>query len=183
MPKNYWMLVTNLENFHITRDLGFNVQGLKGQHKKKVQRLEPGDRILYYVTGKRCFAAIATVASKYFEDSKPVWKKEGTSGWPYRVRIQPDLVLDDEQFMDAHQIAPRMDHVRTWSPEDWYMAFLVNFLHIIPKKDLQLIENEMRKLRPRRIRRPDQAKPGGRRDGARQVGRPSRSPTPADTGA
>ena len=183
MPKNYWMLVTNLENFNITRDLGFKVQGLKGQHKKKIQRLEPGDPILYYIRGERCFAATVKVASKYFEDSKPVWKKEGNSDWPYRVRIQPDLVLDDKQFMDANQIAPRMDYVRKWAPEDWYMAFLQNFLHIIPKKDFQLIEHEMRKLRPRRLRRPDPARPVGRRDGARKVRRPSRSPTPADTGA
>ena len=53
MPTNYWMIISNLENFRITRELGFKTQGLKTQHQRKVQRIEPGDRILLYVSGER----------------------------------------------------------------------------------------------------------------------------------
>ena len=147
MPKNYWMVITSLENFQITRKLGFTAQGMKTQHQRKIQRIEPGDRILYYIGGARYFAATATVTSRYFEDRSTVWKKEGVSDWAFRVRIQPETVLDDEDFMDARQLAPRLEYVRKWPPENWYIAFAQTNLHLLPKKDFQLVEEEMRKVK------------------------------------
>lgn len=149
MPRNYWMIVTSLENFRITRGLGFTVQGLKPQHQRKMQRIGHGDRILYYIGGARYFAATATATSRYFEDSSPVWKKEGASDLTFRVRIQPEMVLDEEEFIDARQVAPRLDYVRKWAPEDWYRAFAQSNLHLLPKKDFLLVEEEMRKIKSR----------------------------------
>lgn len=159
MAKNYWMMVTSPENYQITKQMGFTAQPLKGQHPRKVQRVEPGDRILFYVGGVRFFGATATVTSKYFEDSTPTWRKEGSSDWKYRVQIKPAIVLDEEQQIDAKQLAPRLDYVRRWAPEDWYMAFAQSNLHLLPKKDFLLVEEEMRKLRSRNPQRPSPVQP------------------------
>ena len=153
MPKNYWMVVTSLENYHITRSRRFTLQGLKSQQQRKVQRIEPGDRILYYIGGHRYFAATATATSRYFEDRSPVWKNEGKSAMGFRVRIQPEVVLDEGDFIDARQLAPRLDYVRKWAPEDWYMAFALTNLHLLPKKDFLLVEEEMRKIKGANSRR------------------------------
>jgi len=147
MLKNYWMVVTGIENFQIARQLGFTVQGLKAQHQRKIQRIEPGDRILYYIGGRRYFAATATATSKYFEDRSSMWKKEGLSDWVFGVHIRPEIVLDEGEFIDARQLAPRLDYVRKWAPENWYMAFAQSNLHLLPKKDFLLIEEEMRKIK------------------------------------
>ena len=154
MAKNYWMLVTSPENFQITRNLGFTAQALKGQHPRKVQRVEPGDRILYYIGGDRYFGATATVASKYFEDTTPVWKKEGVSNWKYRIQIRPAIILDEHEVIDARELAPRLEYVRRWAPEDWYIAFAQSNLHLLPKRDFLLVEEEMRKLKANHNRRP-----------------------------
>ena len=79
MPRNYWMVVTSKENFDIMRGLGFTVQGIKAQHNRKVQRIEPGDCILYYIGGKKHFAATARATSRYSQDPSPPWKREGLS--------------------------------------------------------------------------------------------------------
>ena len=50
MP-NYWMIVSSAENFEISRELGFLVQGIKSRHREKAERMEPGDRVLYYLDG------------------------------------------------------------------------------------------------------------------------------------
>ena len=55
-----------------------------------------------------------------------------------------DLKIND-QFMDANLLAPRLEYVKRWNPEDWYMAFQGN-LHLLPKNDFVLIEEEMKKL-------------------------------------
>ena len=146
MPRNFWMIVSNLENFLITRDRGFTVQGLKAQHRRKIQRIEAGDRVPFYVSEARRFTATATATSQYFEDDVPIWQNEGCAGWPYRIQIKPEVVLDDSQQIDANMLAPRLDYIKRWPPENWYMAFQGN-LHLLPKNDFLLIEEEMKKLK------------------------------------
>ncbi|MCI0896356.1 MAG: hypothetical protein J4N84_15795, partial [Chloroflexi bacterium] len=92
------------------------------------------------------FTATATATTSFFEDDSPIWEKEGRSDWPYRVKIKPDIVLDEAQQIDANLLAPRLDYVRRWPPENWYMAFQGN-LHLLPKSDFALIEEEMKKLK------------------------------------
>ena len=146
MPQNFWMIVCNADNFRITQERGFTLQGLKAQHRRKIQRVGAGDRILYFVTHTRRFTATATATSSYFEDSTPIWEKEGKADWPYRVKIKPEVVLDESQYIDANLLAPRLDYVRRWPPENWYMAFQGN-LHLLPKSDFLIIEEEMKKLK------------------------------------
>ena len=146
MPRNFWMITSNEENFKITQSLGFASQGLKSQHRRKVQRVEVGDRVLFYVTGIRRFTATATVTASYEDDSESPWQKEGNTGWPYRIGIKPEFVLDESQYMQAGLLAHRLDYVRRWPPENWYMAFQGN-LHLLPKNDFFIIEEEMKKMR------------------------------------
>ena len=145
MPSNFWMIVNNERNFRITQEMGFSLVGLKSQHRRKVQRISDGDRILLYVTHIRRFVATATATSDYYESDESVWEREGKAGFPYHVKIRPEIVLRDDQFMDANQIAPRLEYVKRWAPEDWYLAFQGN-LHLLPKSDFLLIEEEMKKL-------------------------------------
>ena len=146
MPHNFWMINCNEQNYNITRDLGFTKQGLKAEYRRKVQRVEPGDRIIYYVTGARVFTATATVTRGYEEVSSGPWLKEGKTAWPYHIRIEPNVVLDAEQYVNAGLLAYRLEYVRKWPPEDWYMAFQGN-LHLLSKNDFFLLETEMLKLR------------------------------------
>ncbi len=175
MPKNYWMVVTSPEEYRFTRSHGFKVQALKSQHQRKVQRIEPGDRILYYIGGKRYFAATATATSRYFEDRSSQRRKDGAGGPPLKIRIHPEIVLDEKDFMDACQIAPRLDYVRRWTPEDWYIAFAQTNLHLLPKKDFILLEAEMHKVKSRssRHRRNGPAPPAPINGGAAATLEPS----------
>ena len=146
MPRNFWMVISNEENYQITRNLKFTVQGLKSEHRRKVQRVEAGDRMLYYVSGIRRFAATATLTSTYREETTEIWTKEGSADWLYRINIKPEVVLDEEQYIQAGLLAHRLDYIRRWPPENWYMAFQGN-LHLLPKNDFFLIESEMKKLK------------------------------------
>lgn len=118
--------------------------GLVAQHRRKVQRMTPGDRVLLYISQERCFGATATVTSPMVEDHAPIWKTEGSSDFPYRIGTKPDIVLNRSQYIDAYQIASRMDFTRRWTPELWYLAFQGS-LHLISKFDFTMVEEEMRK--------------------------------------
>ncbi|MDA1218439.1 MAG: EVE domain-containing protein [Chloroflexi bacterium] len=178
MPRNFWMVVCNEDNFNITKNLDFTIQGLKSEYRRKVQRVEPGDRLLYYVTGIRCFTATATLTSTYREEQTVVWQNEGSATWLYRIDIKPEVVLEERQYIQAGLLAHRLDYIRRWPPENWYMAFQGN-LHLLPKNDFFIIEEEMKKLKfgPAYVppSEPPQDKPKSRPRRNRGVGGPNRN--------
>ena len=152
MPKSFWMVVKSPANFQIARKRNFDMVGLLAQHRRKVQRMAPGDRVILYIAQDRYFAASASVTKTLNIDHTPLWKVEGGSDYPYRVGIRPDVVLNPSQYIDAYQIAPRMDFTRRWTPELWFLAFQGS-LHLISKFDFNMVEEEMKKQkRARRYR-------------------------------
>jgi predicted RNA-binding protein len=138
----HWIVVSSVDNWRRTGERGFTIQGLKSRHRKKAEQMQPGDKIVYYVTGRKAFAGIATITSPYFEDSEPIWvsgnaKKAGEE-YPFRVRIEPDLALADEAFVPAEGIARQMVYASKWPAEHWTLAFQGN-VHLIPEDDYRLI--------------------------------------------
>ncbi len=146
MAKNYWMFVESSENFAITKDLGFKLHGLGPKYRRRAERMRPDDRVVFYVSGLRKWTATATITSRYFEDSTPIWKSVGRdNGYPYRVNLAPDIVVDEIDYIDALILAPRLDYVKRWAPEDWPLAFF-DRLHLLPQRDFRLIEGEMKRV-------------------------------------
>ena len=146
MGKTYWMLVTTQENLDITRERGFSIQGVDTKNRRKAVRMGPEDRILYYVSDKKGFAATATVTSESFEDEELIWKHHRESeSFPHRVEIEADVVLDPDTLVDAYQIGPTMEYVKKWPPDRWPLAFF-GMLHIIPQRDFNFVENELRRI-------------------------------------
>jgi len=146
MAKNYWMFVESLENFTITKDLGFTLHGLGPKYRRRAERMRPDDRVVFYVSGLRKWTATATITSRYFEDNTPIWKSVGREdGYPYRVNLAPDIVVDEADYIDALILAPRLDYVKRWAPEDWPLAFF-DRLHLLPQRDFRLIEGEMKRV-------------------------------------
>ena len=146
MGKTYWMLVTDQQNFNTTLSRGFGIQGVDSYSRRKAVRMTLDDRMIYYLADRRSFAATATVASSYFEDHERIWTHHRErENFPHRVKVRPDIVLDVDLWMDATQIAPSLEYVKKWAPEDWPLAFS-GMLHIIPQRDFTYLEDEMRRL-------------------------------------
>ncbi|MDE2802260.1 MAG: EVE domain-containing protein [Chloroflexota bacterium] len=174
---NYWMLSISEENFKVTREQGYTVQGFGVRQRRKTDRMVKGDRILFYVRGQRVFPATATVASTVFEDEEPLWtSSQANERFKYRVRITADFVLPDDKHLRVIEIGPRMEYVRRWPPEMWPFA-LMEELHLLPRKDFEFIEEEMRKILGRPSPQPisNEGRPqrgvGGRRGGFNRGGR------------
>ena len=141
---NYWIIVGPTENFDKTRALGFTVQGMKSRHRKKAELMKPGDKLIYYLTGIKAFGGIVTVTSNYFEDHEIIWrstnKKRQEEDYPFRVKIEADLVLADGEYIPAEPIARVMTYVQRWPVENWTLAFQGN-VHHIDDRDYQLIRS------------------------------------------
>jgi EVE domain len=125
-----WILTGSLENFRINVERGFDVIGFKQRRRLQAQEFEPGDEIVFYVTGVQAFGGIARVTSDMFEDTRPIWpqnKKASRNSipesYPWRVQAEPIVVLAEEDFVPAEELAGELEHVAKWPPEHWHLAF------------------------------------------------------------
>ena len=120
-----WVLTGSLENFRATRDRGFELIGAKEGRRAMATQIEPGDEIVFYVTGVQAFGARVRVISEMFEDRAKVWpgKPGKADAYPWRFETEPILVLDEERFVPAVELAPDLEHVRKWPAEHWQLAF------------------------------------------------------------
>lgn len=142
----FWIIVGSQGNLDRTRELGFTLQGLKSRHRKKAALMRPGDRIAYYVTGRKVFAATATITSTYVEQHDRIWQsgdpKKADEDYPFRVEIEPDVILDDHEAVDAEPIARQMTYVAKWPAANWTLAFQGN-VHTVSADDFALIRGAL----------------------------------------
>lgn len=121
-----WVLTGSAENLHITAGRGFDVIGFKERRRRQAAEVEPGDEIVFYVTGVQAFGAIARVRSELFEDRTPIWpqgRKKRPEAYPWRVEAEPEVVLDESRFVPAEELVDELEHVRKWPREHWHLAF------------------------------------------------------------
>ena len=159
MGRNYWMVSTTLDDFQITKDRGYSIFGMGSKYRRRAQRMQPDDRMLMYVRQLRKWTGVVSVTSEYFEDRTPIWNV-GSRGenYPYRVKIRPEIVLQEEDYIDALLLAPRMEYLKRWLPETWPLAFF-DTLHLIPQKDFSLIEGEMKRIVATNSKRRNRGRP------------------------
>ena len=168
MARSYWMLVDSPANFEISERMGLTVCGLGRGYRKRAERMQPDDRMLFYISGIRKWAALATVASRCYMDETPVWSSTRKGEvYPYRIKLNPVMVLKREDYIDGLILGPRLEYVKRWAPEEWPLAFM-DRLHLIPQRDFRLIEAEMKRIVSRERRRFGRGR--GRRGGGRDLG-------------
>jgi len=137
---SYWMIVTSPDNYEKTRTLRFTQQGVKSRHRRKAERMAPGDRVCWYLTGIQSFAATATITSAYFEGSEPIWISEKTRDtYPWRFKIKKDHALDPDRAVAAESLLAELTFVKRWPKEHWRLAFQGN-VHELEAKDFEVIE-------------------------------------------
>ena len=135
-----WMIVTSPDNYERTRKLRFTIQGIKSRHRRKAERMTPGDRICWYLTGLRSFAATGTITSPYFEGTEPIWVSEKTGDmYPWRFNITKDHALDPDRAVPAASLLDTLAFVKRWPPKHRSLAFQGN-VHELADPDFASIE-------------------------------------------
>ena len=125
MPERTWILTGSPENLAATRAHGFSVIGLKERRRRQALEFEQGDRIVFYVTGVMAFAASARVSGPLYEDRTPIWpgKKANPDPYPWRFPIEPEFVLEEDDWIPAQALVGALEHIAKWPAEHWKLAF------------------------------------------------------------
>ncbi len=138
------MLVSSPENFERARSSGFALLAMKRRHLRKAERVQPGDRVVFYAVGQMAFAGTFTTTSTYFESHEPLFqsKKDGED-YPYRFAVRPDVVLPANRFVPAVNLLSQLEFVKKWPAEHWHLAFQGN-VHTLSASDFETIERAIR---------------------------------------
>jgi predicted RNA-binding protein len=143
-----WILTGSPENFEATRERGFRVIGMKERRRNFAEQMEPGDRIVFYLTGVKAFAAIVRITGEMYENRTKIWpgKPGKADPYPWRFETEPELVLDEPDWVPADELAPDLEHVRKWPAEHWTLAFQGQ-LRTVSDRDAQFIRERMSRAR------------------------------------
>jgi len=120
-----WVLTGSPENFAATREHDFAVIGLKERRRSFAEQIEPGDRIVFYLTKVTAFGAAVRVTGELFEDRAKIWpgKPGEADAYPWRFPTEPEVVLAEGDWVPADTVKDDLDHVAKWPPEHWKLAF------------------------------------------------------------
>jgi hypothetical protein len=120
-----WILTASPENHQATREHGFEVIGIKERNRARALQIEPGDRIVLYLTKVMAFAGSIMVTGDMYEDRTKIWpgKPGKADAYPWRFATKPEIVLDESQWVPAEELATKLEHIRKWPPEHWKLAF------------------------------------------------------------
>ena len=140
-----WILTGSPENFEATREHGFELIGLKERRRRQAEEMEPGDRIVLYLTRRMCFAASIIVTGELFEDRTRVWpgKPGKADDYPWRFATEPELVLEEDDWLPAETMVDELEHIRKWPREHWKLAFQGQ-LRTVSEADASLLLERMR---------------------------------------
>jgi hypothetical protein len=143
-PKT-WILTGSPENHAATRELGFTVIGMKERRRLQALQMETGDRIVLYLTRVMRFAASMRLTSEMFEDRTPIWpgKPGKADPYPWRFHAEPEVVLEEDEWVAAESVKNELEHIRKWPADHWTLAFQGQ-LRIISEADAALLLDRMR---------------------------------------
>lgn len=144
MPGRTWILTGSPENYAATRERGLSVIGLKERNRNRALEIVPGDRIVLYLTRIKRFAARIRVTGELFEDREPVWpgKPGKVDPYPWRFATEPELVLEEEDWVAAEELAGELEHVAKWPAEHWTLAFQGQ-IRAVSERDARTLEDRM----------------------------------------
>ncbi|MGE0227160.1 MAG: EVE domain-containing protein [Dehalococcoidia bacterium] len=137
-----WIVVGSSDNFELMRERGFDVCGFKASRRRQASEMQPGDRLVYYLTGVVQFGGIVEVTSEMFEDSSDFGLRSNSKPgeeYPYRIHTKPVVIPSPGHYVEVREITDLLEKTRALGPQKLGIAFRGN-LHRISDADYQQIE-------------------------------------------
>jgi hypothetical protein len=140
-----WILTGSIENLRATREHGFRVIGVKEGRRGMAEQIEPGDRIVFYVTGVQAFGGSIRVTGEMYEDRERIWpgKPGKPDPYPWRFQTEPEIVLEEDEFVPAVEVVGELEHAAKWPAAHWPLAFQGQ-LRVVSSADAELLERRLR---------------------------------------
>ena len=90
-------------------------------------------------------AGSVLITSPMVEDRAPLWpgKPGARDPYPWRLETEPEIVLDEDEWVPAAELKDDLEHVRKWPPDHWKLAFQGQ-LRPVSATDAAVVESAVR---------------------------------------
>lgn len=143
-PKT-WVLTGSPDNYAATRAHGYRVIGVKERNRNRALQMAVGDRIVLYLTQVQAIAASIRITGELYEDRATVWpgKPGKADPYPWRFPTEPELIVDEDEWIPAESLVGTLDHIAKWPAEHWTLAFQGQ-LRIVSEHDTAVLLDRLR---------------------------------------
>ncbi len=115
--RSYWLDLFTGTTWQEFLDAGAEVSGFRERRWKTMQRIEPGDYLLCYLTGVSRFIGVLEVTSEPYWDETPIWKDEI---FPCRMKIRVVAALNPETAVPIFELREQLTFFQNLkSPGAW----------------------------------------------------------------
>jgi len=97
----YWLCILSPENYEIVKEK--LVWGVADRHKNVLAQVEPGDKLVMYVTGEKKVKGIFEAVSKPYIDEKKIFPMG-----IYKHRVKLKLIKSNEEGIDIRTLLGKL---------------------------------------------------------------------------
>jgi predicted RNA-binding protein len=134
---NYWLVVTHPKNFEIMK--AKNIAAMKAKRKSYAQKVEVGDKVVFYLTKIGKFGGVAEFGSKFREEKTKIFEEEKPGEiHPWRFDIKFGVKLGEKDYIPAENFKDKLKYLKKWPAKYWKLGFQGN-VHEIGEVDYKTL--------------------------------------------
>ncbi len=166
---NYWLDLFTVQTYDEFRSAGAAVTGFRERQWNRCQRIQPGDRLLCYLTGISRWVGALTVTGTAYRSEERVWELEV---FPVRLPVNAEILLPAEYGVPHQVVMPSLH-----SPAKAWGGYLRGSPNLLKPEDGKSILDALMKAKESPILRTYDKRKAGR------IPRVPKSPATPDTSA
>ena len=121
-----WILTGSPENFAATRAHDFSVIGLKERRRRQALEIEPGERIVFYLTQRDGLRRERPDRRRALRGPHADLARQGQEARSLPVALpdsSPNGSSPSAAWIPAESLVDELEHIGKWPREHWKLAF------------------------------------------------------------
>ena len=151
---NYWLDLFTVKTLEEFQKAGAKVSGFRERRFHTCEQIQPGDKLLCYVTGISRWVGVLRVTKPVYRSEDRIWDMEV---FPIRLGVEPEILLPPEHGIPHQLLLPTLHSpARSWS------GYLRGSPTRLQKEDAEVILKAIQAAQQTPVLRPYDKKKAGR---------------------
>jgi restriction system protein len=150
----YWLDLFTVQTYEEFHKAGAKVSGFRERQWNRCQRIQPGDKLLCYLTGISRWVGVLTVTGPAYRSEDRIWEMEV---FPVRLPVEADIYLPPEYGIPHQPLMPSLH-----SPPKAWAGLLRGSPNLLKTEDGQALFEAIQKARQTPVLRPYDKKKAAR---------------------
>ena len=141
MNENYYFAVFNENTWDEFLKNGSSVYGTTLRKKSRMEKINPGDFLICYISKISCFAGLLEITSKAYIDEHPIWKNDI---YPVRVNVYPVYILEASNGVPFSKLREELAIYQNLKHKNKWAMLFYGSLNKIQEKDAKIIIDKLK---------------------------------------